>query len=101
TELARAIFGLDQVDRGEIRLRDRPVTIREPREAIDLGIAYLPEDRRRHGVVLEMSISANITLASLKRLSRHASYDFEREREMATEYVQSFAIKTPSILNKG
>src|SRR5262249_12495106 len=66
----------------------------------ELGIAYLPEDRRRHGVVPEMSISANITLASLKNFSQGISFDFERERVAASEYVQRFAIKTRSIFNQ-
>lgn len=100
TELARIIFGLDHADSGEIRLRDKRILIRNPADAIMSGIAYLPEDRRRHGVILDMPVSANITLASLKRLSRFGSFDFHREKEIATEYVQRFAIKTPSIFSQ-
>jgi rhamnose transport system ATP-binding protein len=99
TELARTIFGLDPPDTGEIRLRDRPVHINDPTQAIASGIAYLPEDRRRHGVIMDMSISANITLASLKRLTRWGALDFDRERTIAAEYTRRFAIKTPSIIN--
>jgi rhamnose transport system ATP-binding protein len=55
TELARTIFGLAEPDRGEILLRGRPIRIGHPQEAIEYGIAYLPEDRRRHGVVLDFS----------------------------------------------
>ena len=69
SELARILFGLDPADAGEILLRGRPVRIDTPGQALDAGIAYLPEDRRRHGVILEMPIDANITLASLDRLS--------------------------------
>jgi rhamnose transport system ATP-binding protein len=99
TELAKSIFGLDPVDTGEIRLRDRAVQINGPTQAIELGIAYLPEDRRRHGVIMDMSISANITLASLKRLTRWGAFDFARERMIASDYVRRFAIKTPAIFN--
>jgi rhamnose transport system ATP-binding protein len=65
TELARTIFGLTPADRGEILLGGRTARIGSPGEAIRHRIAYLPEDRRRHGVIAELPISANITLASL------------------------------------
>jgi rhamnose transport system ATP-binding protein len=99
TELARTIFGLDPADAGEIKLQNRSVKILEPREAIELGIAYLPEDRRRHGVVLDMPISANITLASLDELSHSLSFDLDRERAIAGAYVRRFSIKSPSIFS--
>lgn len=70
-----------------------------PGQAIELGIAYLPEDRRRHGVVLDMPISANITLASLDRFSKSWSFDFDLERAIADEYVRRFSIKAPSIFS--
>ena len=97
TELARTIFGLEPADSGEIFLSGKAVAISEPRRAIDLGIAYLPEDRRRHGVVLNMPIDANITLASLKKLSTGVSLDVRKERSIATNYVRRFAIKTPAV----
>lgn len=97
TELARTLFGLDPSDTGEIRLCDQPVSIQTPGEAIEFGIAYLPEDRRRHGVVLGMPIDANVTLASLKKLSSGLSFDLQQEREITTGYVRRFAIKTPAI----
>jgi len=97
SELARTVFGLDSADAGEIRLRDKVVVINDPAEAIDLGIAYLPEDRRRHGVVLQMPIDANVTLASLKKLVNGLSFDLKKERKIATDYVRRFSIKTPAI----
>ena len=100
TELARIIFGLDHADSGEIRVRDKPVRINTPPDAINCGIAYLPEDRRRQGVILEMPVSTNITLASLRKLKRFANFDFQREKQIAGEYVQRFAIKTPSVFSQ-
>jgi len=97
SELSRIIFGLTSADAGEILLRGQPVKISSPRKAIACGIAYLPEDRRRHGVILELPISANITLASLDRLSRFGALDFRREKEIAAEYTRRFSIKTPAI----
>lgn len=97
TELARTIFGLDPADSGEIVLRGNKVTITQPSDAIQHGLAYLPEDRRRHGVVLEMPIDANVTLASLRKLASGLSFDLKKEREIATNYVRRFSIKTPAI----
>ena len=97
TELARTIFGLEPADSGEVRLKNKTVRIREPGEAIALGIGYLPEDRRHHGVILDLPIDSNITLASLNKLSTGVSFDFKKERQIATDYVRRFAIKTPSI----
>jgi rhamnose transport system ATP-binding protein len=97
TELARVLFGLTPADAGEIRILGRSVRIGSPAEAIACGMAYLPEDRRRHGVVPEMPIHANITLASLDRISRRGVLDFRRETEIAVDYTRRLAIKTPAI----
>jgi rhamnose transport system ATP-binding protein len=97
TELARIIFGLDRGDEGEIRLRGQPVKCVSAGQAIAAGIAYLPEDRRRHGVILDMPVSANITLASLDRLSARGALDRRRERTLAVGYVRQLGIKTPAI----
>ncbi len=70
TELAETLFGLTPADGGEIRLRGEPVRIESPADAIRLRIGYLPEDRRQHGVVLEMPIAANASLANLPAVSR-------------------------------
>ena len=97
TELARILFGLDPADEGQLLLRGRPLRIASPGQALTAGIAYLPEDRRRHGVILEMPIDANISLASLDRLSRASGLDVRRERALALDYVRRLAIKTPSL----
>jgi len=97
TELARVLFGLTPADQGEILLAGKRVSVRSPAQAVDLGIAYVPEDRRRHGVILEMPVAANATLAVLRRLTRSGFLDFAREREIAESYVAALAVKTPSI----
>jgi rhamnose transport system ATP-binding protein len=99
TELARIIFGLDPANAGEMRLRGERVKIDNPFDAIRRGIAYLPEDRRRHGVVLDMSISANITLPSLKKFSKNWSLDREKERDAAARSVRRLGIKTPAVFS--
>jgi rhamnose transport system ATP-binding protein len=97
TELARTIFGLTPADGGEVLLRGRRVDLRNPSEAISHGIAYLPEDRRHHGVIPEMPISSNITLASLNRFSRFGTFDFRMERQTAADQIRSLGIKTPAV----
>jgi rhamnose transport system ATP-binding protein len=57
----------------------------------------VPEDRRRHGVILEMPVAANATLAILRKISRGGWIDFARERKVAAQFVERFAIKTPSV----
>ena len=97
TELARTIFGLTPADEGELLVNGSPVTFNNPAAAIGHGIAYVPEDRRRHGVIPDMAISTNITLASLDRIARLGNLDFAREKEMAVDCTRKFAVKTLSI----
>ena len=97
TELARTIFGLTPKDTGEILSRGKVVNITSPARAMACGIAYLPEDRRHHGVILDMAVSANITLASLDQLTRFGAFDFRREKEIAADYTARLSIKTPAI----
>jgi rhamnose transport system ATP-binding protein len=96
TELARVLFGLTPATGGSVLLRDKPIDIRTPAEAVAHGIAYVPEDRRRHGVVLEMSVAANTTLAVLRKIASGGMLDFAREQQLAESFVRRFAIKTPS-----
>lgn len=97
TQLAQTLFGLEPADSGEILLRNRLANIQSPDQAIALGIAYLPEDRRKHGVVLDMPVSTNITLASLKKFSHQLALDTQRETEVSAECVRRLSIKTPAV----
>ena len=98
TELARTLFGLTPADAGTIRLNGTAIRIGSPGDAIKAGIAYVPEDRRQHGVVLDMSIAANTSMASLAAVSRHGLIDRGRERAAAQDYVDRLRIKSPSVL---
>lgn len=91
TRLAKTLFGLTPGD--PIVLGGAEVRIESPSDAVARGIAYVPEDRRRHGVILDLSVAANATLATLRGLV----LDFDREAQTASEYVERLAIKTPSI----
>ena len=97
TELARVLFGLTPADAGDIRVRGKAVAIDSPGRAIELGIAYVPEDRRRHGVILDMPITANATLAVLRKVSAGGLIDFSREHAIAASFAEKFAIKAQSL----
>jgi rhamnose transport system ATP-binding protein len=97
TELARTVFGLAPADAGEIWLSGKRVVIDSPARACALGIAYVPEDRRRHGIILEMPVAANTTLAILKRISSFGCIVRARERDIAATFVQRLGIKTASL----
>ena len=97
TQVAEILFGLTPADGGEILLDGRPARVASPADAIRLGLAYVPEDRRQHGVVLQMSVAANTTLASLGAVSRRGIIDRAAEREAAERYVGQFRIKAPSV----
>ena len=96
TELARILFGITPADAGSITLNGTPVTIRSPEEAIALGIAYVPEDRRHQGVIPELPIEQNITLAIHRRLFRHSWLAPKAERELTLKMIRELAIKTES-----
>jgi rhamnose transport system ATP-binding protein len=93
TELARILFGLTPADAGEIFLHGERVSISSPPEAVAHGIAYVPEDRRRHGVILEMPIAANMTLAIHRRIFPGGWLRPKAERELAGNYMRDLGIK--------
>jgi rhamnose transport system ATP-binding protein len=97
TELAETLFGLTPADEGEILLRGCETRIGSPAEAIRMKLGYLPEDRRQHGVVMEMPVAANTSLANLGAVSRHGLIDHGLERSLAQDYVERLRIKTTSV----
>ncbi len=93
TELARVLFGITPADSGQILVEGREVRIQSPRDAVDAGICYLPEDRRRHGVVLEMSLASNISLAVHRKLFPRGWIRDGAERELACKLIGDLAVK--------
>ena len=98
TEVARCVFGLDHADVGEIYLDGKKLHIHSPRAALDSGIGYVSEDRRREGIVPLMSVRENISTAVLDEISKFGIIDTEKEAAVAAEYIHKFNIKTPSDL---
>jgi ABC-type sugar transport system ATPase subunit len=100
TELARAIFGADHFDQGEVLIDGRPAGITSPREAIRAGIGLVPEDRKLQALVLQLAVRENISLGNLGRLSRFGFVRRPAERRLAGGFVQQMQIRTPSLDQK-
>jgi rhamnose transport system ATP-binding protein len=96
SELARTLFGLTPASEGRILLEGREVRIASPQEAVSLGIAYVPEDRRKHGVISEFSISENTALAALPRLFSKGFRTRRTETSLAEQYISKLQTKTES-----
>lgn len=100
TELLRAIYGVDPVDGGEIYIKGEKVQINSPVEAINLGMAFLPEERKTQGLVLLLSVLDNIGLPILPQISERGFVDDQRLLEIGEEMVQQMNIKTPFLYQK-
>ena len=97
TEIARALFGIDKVDGGEILVRGRPVSIRGVRDAMEAGISLIPEDRRLQGLVLDHSLKDNLLLPLLTRLQRGGVVDDRSGARTARSFVERLRIRVGSI----
>jgi ABC-type sugar transport system ATPase subunit len=97
SEIAKAIFGLDHDARGSVELDGEPLVLGDIREAKRRGIGFLPEDRKRQGLVLMMSCRANSSMAMLDRLSRMGLLAHRNERNIAGEYFRKLDVRAPSI----
>ena len=100
TELARLVFGADRPSSGRVVVGGRDVTPKTPRHAIAAGIGFLPEDRKRHGLVLMRSVCENIGLPNLGRWSRAGVVSGRTEREAAERWVTELRIKTPNVAER-
>ncbi len=100
TNVARAIFGTEPATEGTIKVNGKPVTITGPDSAMALGIGYVPEDRKEHGLVLKMSIADNITLPVLSKFSIRGWIDRNREKQSASEGSQTLSVKMASVEQK-
>ena len=97
TELLRAVFGIDRAVGGEIWVAGAPVQMRSPMDAIQAGLALVPEDRKQQGVILEMAVGQNTTLTSLRRDANSGFLNRPRETEIATQMTKQMNVKTPSL----
>jgi ribose transport system ATP-binding protein len=97
TEVMRAVFGIDRSDSGEVFVGGRQARIRSVKDAMDVGIAYLPEDRKALGLFLDRSVEDNIVCASLEECSRHGVVRQETSATLSSEYCARLAIKSRGI----
>lgn len=96
TETARALFGADPKESGEVYVNGNQVDIKNPQDAIKVGIGYLSEDRKRYGVILEQSIAINSVIASLENYCK-GLIDYGKIHSDAQKCVDALRIKTPSV----
>ena len=97
TELARAVFGIDRTLGGSLRLDGEPITISSPRDAIAKGIYLVPEDRKRDGLLLDMSVASNISLPDLLTHSRIRLVDTASEAANAQRQKERLNIRAPAV----
>ncbi|WP_333791868.1 sugar ABC transporter ATP-binding protein, partial [Muricomes intestini] len=97
TELAHLVFGAARKKSGKMILDGKEINPKSPRDAIDLGIALVPEDRKRHGAMLGVSIKNNINMAVYERNSTLSVIDAKKEKKIANKYKDELAIKTPTL----
>ncbi len=99
SEVCQTIFGIMPYDKGKVYLEGKEVKIKNPLDAMKLGIGYLPEDRQKQGLVLQWDISKNITLSTLDKLSKRGWLNTAKEAEIAKELSEKVNIKANSVFD--
>lgn len=99
TEVCQSLFGITSYDRGEVYLNGQKVKIKSPKEAMNLGVGYLPEDRQLQGLVLDWGIGRNIALPALKKLSRKGWLNEKKESTIAKKLAEKVNVKANSIFD--
>lgn len=97
SEVARAIFGLDAEASGEVRVGGRRIRAGRPTEALNAGVGYLPEDRKRQGLVMTMNCRENMTLAALRAVATAGWINGREERGLAAGYMERLKVRAPSL----
>ena len=97
TEMARALFGIDSIEAGEILIEDHPVKIKSPRDAMKAGIALVPEDRKGQGLFLTHSIATNLTFQVLDKFIKRFQVNRQKELEIIQNFKNRLSIKMTSV----
>ncbi len=97
TETARALFGADKKESGNIYVNGKKIEINSPQDAVNAGIGYLSEDRKRYGIVLAKSVAENSTMSSLDNFMKGIFIDKKKEKKVSQEYVEKLKTKTPDV----
>lgn len=93
TEVMQALFGTTDHVTGSVKMNGKEVIIHSPKEAIDNGIVYVPEERQKQGIVLELPIYQNVSLPQMERLAKHGQIDQESEMALARQYCERLQVK--------
>ena len=96
TEFAKVIFGCDNTYTGEYEVEGKPIRLKTPKGAIDIGFAYCSEDRKVEGIFPHMSVKENMTITALPRISKFGIVNRKKQKEIVDQYIESIKIKTPS-----
>ena len=96
TELGKTLYGVYKLKKGEIILEDKLIRYKNTKEAIDYGITYVSEDRKKDGLILDLSVKHNISLSSLKKVSKFNVINKKIENEKIEYLIKKISIKTPS-----
>jgi len=94
TELCRAIFGIDALDSGSVEVDSKPLALKSPRDAVDAGIALIPEDRQKTGLATQLSVGWNLTLSCLAAHSRFGILESAKLTATEKKYIDRLRIKT-------
>ncbi|CAG7616568.1 sugar ABC transporter ATP-binding protein [Leucobacter soli] len=97
TEVARAIFGLDPIDTGEIRIQGAKVKLRSPRKGREAGVALVPEDRKGQGIIPMLTVRENFTLPTITRLAKRLFVSPRRERSLVRTWAERLKVNPPLV----
>lgn len=97
TEVARLIFGADKMDSGKIYVNGKEVQIASPKDAVNVGIGYLSEDRKRYGLIVDKSVDENTVISTLEKFKKGPFIDTRKSKEIAEKYVKELKTKTPHV----
>jgi ribose transport system ATP-binding protein len=100
TEIIRAVYGADKVKGHEVLIDKKPARIKKPADAKRIGIGFVPEDRKLQGLVLPFSVQANISMASLDKMTKYGFINSSAEKTVAEKHIDKLSIKTPNVLTK-
>lgn len=98
--VVRALFGIDKIDAGRIEINGKPVAINGPSQALELGMGFMPVDKKLEALALDLSVSSNIIMANVDNIGRWGLLDKRLEMEKARKWVDDVNIKTPTLQTK-
>jgi len=97
TALAETLFGIRPAVAGEVRVEERQVKLNSPRDAIQMGMGFVPEDRKLQGLFMNMAVRENIVLSAMDKVTRWGFVNFTKADQLAGEVVKRLDIRTPSL----